>query len=190
MIAMRTPTTAAEPGARPVEVLVVRLLEGNRPYRFGLLISQIGALLRQPAVPTRPVAQPDPERAVGEAQYENRWLPIYDLAGILRLLAPRKLDLSSGQRAYLLVIRGRDGHQALLSVDDVTEIGVCRLDRIHPLPGWLRRQLHPPLVWAGIQSNDLAMVQSTTDVSADPAVGTAAGLLLLIDCAPLMGDRR
>jgi hypothetical protein len=182
-------STTVEPGARPVEVLVVRLQEGTQHYSFGLLVSQVGALLRRQNVTLRPTEQPGPWRAVGEAQYEDRWLPIYDLAAALRLLAPWKMGLSTTLRPYLLVIQGSAGQQALLSADDVTEIGVCRLERIHPLPSWLRRQLHPALAWAGIRSADLTMVQSTADAEARP-VDKDAGLLLLLDCAPLLSEAR
>lgn len=190
MIALPTPTIATDPGARLIEVLVVRLQEGNRSYSFGLLVSQIGALIRRQAVTPRPAAQPGPGRAIGEAQYEDRWLPIYDLAGVLKLLAPWKMGLSSGLRSYLLVIQGRAGQQVFLSADDVTEIGVCRLDHIHPLPDWLRQQLHPPLAWAGIQQRDLEMVQSATGEDESKPISQETRLLLLLDCAPLFGEVR
>jgi chemotaxis signal transduction protein len=186
MIAAQAPGATATVGSRPVEVLVVRVQEATRQYNFGLLVRQVAALIRPQNTTVRPAAQAGPGHPVAEALYEDRWLPIYDLAEALGLLAPWKMGRATTARSYLLVVQDSRGHQVLLGVDDVAEIGVCRLDRIHPLPGWLRRQLHPPLTWGGVRHNDLAMVQNATDLAGNSPPGADAGLLLLIDCTPLV----
>jgi len=183
-----TPTlpSATGAGARLVEVLVVRLQEGNERYSFGLLVSQIAGLVRRQNAAVRPAA-PGPRRVSHEGQYEDHWLPIYDLAGVLGLLAPWKMGTATTARPFLLVIQDGTAPRAMLSVDDVAEIGTCRLDQIHPLPGWLRRQLRPPLIWAGIRGTNLTVAQSEAGVAppGNSAAGPATGLLLLLDCAPL-----
>jgi chemotaxis signal transduction protein len=186
VIATATPQSSPAAGARLVEVLVVRLQEGNERYSFGVLVSQIGALVRLQNATVRPVAAPGPHRVANEALYEDRWLPVYDLAGVLGLLAPWKMGAATTVRPYLLVVQSERGHAVILSVDDVAEIGTCRLDQIHSLPGWLRRQLHPPLIWAGVHGTTLTVAQSEEGASpVSGAAGAAAGLLLLLDCAPL-----
>lgn len=173
-------------GARLVEVLVVRLQEGNERYSFGLLVSQVGGLVRLQNASLRPATAPGPRRAAGEALYEERWLPVYDLAGTLGLLAPWKMGAATRVRPYLLVIPGTTGSTVMVSVDDVAEIGTCRLDHVHPLPAWLRRQLHPPLVWAGVHGADLTVAQSEEGTSLASNTAGTGGLLLLLDCAPLV----
>jgi chemotaxis signal transduction protein len=186
MIATQAQVASPAVGARPIEVLVVRLQEANTRHSFGLLVRQVAALIRPQNTTVRPVAQPGPGRAVAEALYEDHWLPVYDLAEVLGLLAPWKMGRATTTRSYLLVIQDPHGQQVLLGVDDVTEIGVCRLDRIQPLPAWLRRQLHPPLTWGGVGQSDLAMVQNATDAAENSPAGRDAGLLLLLDCTPLV----
>ncbi len=186
MIAMQPAAPATGTGSRSIELLVVRLQEGNQRHSFGLLVSQVCALLRQQSMTVRPTPQPAPRRAIGEGLYEDRWLPIYDLAGVLGLLSPWKMGLVTTIRPYLLVLQGSGGQQIMLSVDDVTEIGMCPLERIHPLPEWLRRQIAPPLVWGGLYMSDLALAQSAAGGETDRrAAAEAAALLLLIDCGPL-----
>jgi hypothetical protein len=182
------PATGA--GARLIEVLVVRLLEGTTRHSFGLLVSQVGALVRRQNTPLRPAPQSGGPRPGQEALHEDRWLPVYDLAEVLGVLAPWKMGRASGLRPYLLVIPGAAGQPVMLSVDDVAEIGVCRLDHIYPLPGWLRRQLQPPLVWGGVRGSDLALVQGDGEaVARGDQAGSAANLLLLLDCGPLPAAR-
>ncbi len=186
MIAMQTSAPATGTSSRSIELLVVRLQEGTQRHSFGLLVSQVCALLRQQSMTVRPAPQPAPRRAIGEGLYEDRWLPIYDLAGVLGLLSPWKMGLVTTIRPYLLVLQGGGGQQIMLSVDDVTEIGMCPLERIHPLPEWLRRQLSPPLVWGGLYMSDLALAQSAAGGETDRrAAAEAAALLLLMDCSPL-----
>jgi chemotaxis signal transduction protein len=185
VIATATPQSSPAAGARLVEVLVVRLQEGNERYSFGVLVSQIGALVRLQNAAVRQVAAPGPHGVANEALYEDRWLPVYDLAGVLGLLAPWKMGAATTVRPYLLVVQSGGGPAVILSVDDVAEIGTCRLDHIHALPGWLRRQLRPPLIWAGVHGADLTIAQSEEGAAPTNGAAGAAGLLLLLDCAPL-----
>jgi chemotaxis signal transduction protein len=182
------PATGA--GARLIEVLVVRLVEGTTRHSFGLLVSQVRALVRRQNAELRPTAEAAQRPPREEALHEDRWLPVYDLAEVLGVLAPWKMGRATAPRPYLLIIHTGAGSPVVLSVDDVTEIGVCRLDRIYPLPDWLRRRLHPPLVWGGIHGGDLALVQGEGDVVArSDLAGNAAGLLLLLDGALLPAAR-
>ncbi len=190
MIAAPPTTSASGTIERTIELLVVRLQEGNQHYSLGMLVSQVGALLRKQSVTMRPATAPTSRRIIGEALYEERWLPIYDLAGALGLLAPWKMGLVTTLRPYLLVIRGAGGEQLLVTVDDVTEIGMCPLARIHPLPNWLRRQLTPPLVWGGIYRSDLDVAQNRESPMTPRPAGADASLLLLLDCGPLGGNQK
>lgn len=189
MIATAPVPAATAPTDRTIELVVVRLQEGNQRYSFGLLVSQVRALLRQQSVSVRPATSPASRRVVSEALYEDRWLPVYDLAGALGMLSPWKMGLVTTLRPYLLVSQGAGGQEMMITVDDVTAIGTCPLGQIHPLPNWLRRQLTPPLVWGGLHLSDLDVAQTADSAVTEP-VKTGASLLLLVDCGPLTAGQK
>jgi hypothetical protein len=173
----------AAPTAQRIEVIVARVREGDQVYTFGVLLGQVRTLLRRTTLTLRPNPQPQRHAPVAEALYEDGWLPVYDLAQYLGVLAPWKMGVHTGVRDYLLVVRGPQ--PLALAVDEVAEIGFCPLDQILPLPSWMRRQLRPPLVWGGLDRDALAYARSRLGDEVAPEVDRRAGdqaLMLLLDC--------
>jgi hypothetical protein len=176
-------------GVRSVDVIVVRLREGEQEYVFGVLLSQVQTLLRRVAATLRTGGPAGSRAPVAEVRHEGAWLPVYDLAQSLGLLSPWKMGVHTAVRNYLLVVRG--ARPLALAVDEVAEIGYCPLDQVLPLPGWLRRQLAPNLVWGGVDPRALAYTRATLDESMAAGVERLArgpALLLLLDCFALKCD--
>ena len=186
------PARPAEADVRRIEVLVVRVTEGGHRYSFGLLVSQVRELITTELARVRPLEGRTPDRPLAEVQHAGQWLPVYDLTERLHLLAPWKQGVTTTMRPYLLVVRDAQARPAALAVDQVAGIGTCALNRVLPLPPWLRRQAHPPAVWAGLAAEDLIQSQDTVpddleEVAAEASAEPTRQLLLLLDCPSLLG---
>jgi chemotaxis signal transduction protein len=181
----------AEADVRRIEVLVVRVTEGGHRYSFGLLVRQVRELITTELARVRPLEGHPPDGPPAEVLHDGQWLPVYDLAARLHLLAPWKQGVTTTLRPYLLVMRDAQDRPAALAVDQVAGIGACALNRVLPLPAWLRRQAHPPAVWAGLAPDDLIQSQEAVPdaagVEEDTPTEPTRMLLLLLDCASLLG---
>ena len=182
----------AQADVRRIEVLVVRITESARRHSFGLLVSQVRELATTELAVVRPVEGRAPDRRVAELLHDGQWVPVHDLAARLHLLAPWKQGVATTVRPYLLVVRDAGDRPAVLAVDQVAGIGTCALNRVLPLPAWLRRQAHPPAVWAGLAPEDLIQSQEVAPAEAEeeePAPDEPKRmLLLLLDCPALLDN--